>query len=822
MDLNPPSGIVKWFNHNLVGPRSLATLKGQLTGVKQPGGSSAISYVRLSDKEADELIENIKKDPEGFPIFDEDNAPDKREEYQKWIVARYLTKAREDGFESRKKEGVKELEEELGPEGLDELLGLIREEAKVAVASGGGGGSSESSSSQSQSSSALAVVPKKPEDLVEEQIDSRILSTIGLKDVFDLTYEEYASLLKEAAVKGRMANSQMTTESIELVTNEFKRVKGKTGKFKVKPKKVDINKVLDKKVSSPQKTQLDPQKLLPGSVDNIPEETGDSKRESKTLDKLFEEITNLKQSVSNILSVLKSQFETEKKSDEIDRRNKEKKKKKEREAKLESKKGSGILNKAIDKVQKPFISFFDRIKQFFLSILAGGAIDFLLNVLNDPQILLKPLQDLVNNIIGFFNNIISWIDNTLIQPLRNIITSMNNSIKSFVDGLNNNLSKIPSWIYQHTPIQSPQLPNIPKLPTIPQATFANPVQTQTTGGQVVHVNQISFKGGGPITPQSGIRIAGLGKDTQLIAAQPGEVMVNKAAAEGVGVENLLTLNSFYGGPGANKPGMAALGNIQTMSSGGYAGGKIKYFSSNDNGNKILSPGQTYTFADLKGHSHNPRMRADGYPKDYTVLHGTDLASSPNADIPAPLEATVTHKGQFGGYGNGVRIITKAGPIFFAHLSKFGNINVGDKIKAGTIIGTQGNTGKQGMVDHLHIDASPAGHEAFVNFITSGKPIFGSSTSPSGESLGQSSSDVEPNPSASIDLTPDKDFVPLEQLKTLYGEHQTIGMSNIMQNMLPNNSATVSSPSQAPVPTFSSEDPLNVTNLVIRSIYNLIG
>ena len=52
--------------------------------------------------------------------------------------------------------------------------------------------------------------------------------------------------------------------------------------------------------------------------------------------------------------------------------------------------------------------------------------------------------------------------------------------------------------------------------------------------------------------------------------------------------------------------------------------KIKYFSSNDKGNKILQPGQTYRFSDLRGHSHNPGMREDGYPKDYTVLHGTDL------------------------------------------------------------------------------------------------------------------------------------------------------------------------------------------------------
>jgi murein DD-endopeptidase MepM/ murein hydrolase activator NlpD len=818
MALNPPSGIVKWYNTPL-GERGWNSFRAQLTGKDYPGASRKTSYVRLSDKEADEVISNIKKDPEGIPIFDEANAPDKAEEYQRWLVARYLTKAREEGFESRKKEATKQLEEELGPEGLDELLNLIREESAVEVGAGAG----RRSSPRPPSSSALAVSPKKLDDFVEEDIDPQILSILGLEDVFDLTYEEYYRELRTAAAAGRMPGSQMSTGTIELVTAELKRVKGKTGRFIVKPKKVDINKVLDRKQPAPSSAIVKAQKLIPSVSDIFPDQDQKSKVDSgKLQEDLLDGIGNILESLITIRTFLQNQSKTEQREAELDRRDKEKKKKKAREAKLESKRSSGIFDKALEKVQKPFISFFDRVKQFFLSILTGGAIEFLLNVINDPQILLKPLQDLVNNIIGFFNNIITWIDNTLIQPLRNVINSINNSIKNFVNGVNNNLSRIPSWIYRHTPIQAPQLPNVPNLPRIPLATFAQPVQTQTTGGQVVHVNQISFKGGGPITPDSGIRIAGLGKDTQLIAAQPGEVMINKAAADSVGVENLLTLNSFYGGPGANKPGMAALGDIQTMSSGGYAG-KIKYFSSNGGGNKILNPGQTYKYSDLRSHhSGSNTKRTDGYPRDYTLLHGTNLASSPNADIPVPLESEVIFKAPAGGYGNTVVVKNQTGNMLFGHLSKFGNFKVGDKIKAGTIIGTQGKTGGN-YVDHLHIDANPAGHEAFVNFITSGKPTFGSTSSASGESPGQSSSGMETTPPATIDLTPDEHFVPLDQLKTLYGDYQTInGVSNIMQNIIPNNSATVSTPGQAPVPSFSSEDPFNVTNLVIRSIYNLIG
>ena len=66
-------------------------------------------------------------------------------------------------------------------------------------------------------------------------------------------------------------------------------------------------------------------------------------------------------------------------------------------------------------------------------------------------------------------------------------------------------------------------------------------------------------------------------------------------------------------------------------------------------------------------------------------------------------------------------------MLFAHFSKLGNIKKGDKVSAGTVLGVQGNT-PGGMADHLHLDASEAGHAAFINYITTGKPITGSLSS----------------------------------------------------------------------------------------------
>ena len=103
------------------------------------------------------------------------------------------------------------------PEGLDDLLGSIKDE-------------------EPEPSGALAVyVPdSREEDLVSEEIDERILTILGLDDAIDLDYATYKSLLKEKMMAGRMSGSEMPSEETELITDEFKRVKANTGRFKVK------------------------------------------------------------------------------------------------------------------------------------------------------------------------------------------------------------------------------------------------------------------------------------------------------------------------------------------------------------------------------------------------------------------------------------------------------------------------------------------------------------------------------------------------------------------------------------------------------------
>ena len=51
-------------------------------------------------------------------------------------------------------------------------------------------------------------------------------------------------LFLEKMMEGRMADSKMPTEETEILTEEFKRVKGNTGRFKVKKERLNLSLLL--------------------------------------------------------------------------------------------------------------------------------------------------------------------------------------------------------------------------------------------------------------------------------------------------------------------------------------------------------------------------------------------------------------------------------------------------------------------------------------------------------------------------------------------------------------------------------------------------
>ena len=75
---------------------------------------------------------------------------------------------------------------------------------------------------------AKTVYERSGEKLVDETIDEIILRILGLEDVYDLDYDEYKSLLKEAMTIGRMNSTKMASSETEKLTDEYKRIKRKT------------------------------------------------------------------------------------------------------------------------------------------------------------------------------------------------------------------------------------------------------------------------------------------------------------------------------------------------------------------------------------------------------------------------------------------------------------------------------------------------------------------------------------------------------------------------------------------------------------------
>ena len=63
-------------------------------------------------------------------------------------------------------------------------------------------------------------------------------------------------------MEGRMADSKMPSDEVELLTNEFKRVKGNTGRFKVKKQKINFESFVDDVRPQETSEQTGPQEPL--------------------------------------------------------------------------------------------------------------------------------------------------------------------------------------------------------------------------------------------------------------------------------------------------------------------------------------------------------------------------------------------------------------------------------------------------------------------------------------------------------------------------------------------------------------------------------
>jgi len=442
------------------------------------------------------------------------------------------------------------------PEGLDDLLkDILGEDSK---SSGG--------------SSSLAIIPKKKKKKTKTEsvdVDERILRILDLEDVSDIDYDTYKTLLREKMAASRMSgDTGFSTEETEILTNEYKRVKNKTGRFKPKEKKVSKEKFFSESALKVSKTKREKQrrtrvaqdklrKIQDSAEENLKEESQEESQAEKFIKTVIApSLEKIEKNLSAILETLTKQFEIEKKQSEKEKIVSENIKRSEREKTLEKQSQSNI-GSTIKRVTKPVQGIFDSILNFFKNVLLGSAVMMVIDLINNPAKVLQPIIDFTNGIIDFVNNLLAKAINVIFSPFNYVVSQLWKGL----DQIENAINTVLQFLGQQ-PLNNID-PNNPPTIKVDPKTFKPIPNITNPFGQPVQ----GMEGGGLVSSMTGSRISGMGKDTQLVALSPGEIVMSNKAGDMYGRDNLLAANAAAGG--TNKP---KRGKILGYEGGGMVGG----------------------------------------------------------------------------------------------------------------------------------------------------------------------------------------------------------------------------------------------------------
>ena len=418
---------------------------------------------------------------------------------------------------------------------------------------------------------------------VSEKVDERILRLLGLEFVFDLDYATYITLLNEAIISGR---NRLPPEELALLSNEKKRIRGKQGRFKPQKQKITADKFATTKFLKPT--------VQPISSPVVPAQVQTPPPQPINLSPLEGPLESIKSTLQEFLKFRKSSEEQERRSYEAAKRAK-------REAVLENvQRGMSAVSNAVKNFISPFQGIVDRIWRFIFFTLLGNAFNQLINWFSDPnnQKKVKTLQRflkdwwpaLLGAVVVFFTPFGRFVRGVL-----RIVGGLTGRLVGLIPKIGGAINSL-----RRVLMRNPLLAGLAVGGAAVGATIAyfNQQQAKEEGSQEVaaaeqQVQQFSSGGSilkslfgfnqpqgnpyaqmfgyGGITSNTGQAISGFGPDTQLIAAQPGEIVINKRTVDAVGADTLLNLNRYYGGPGANQPKMGRLFNVGGMVGGSQTG-----------------------------------------------------------------------------------------------------------------------------------------------------------------------------------------------------------------------------------------------------------
>jgi GH24 family phage-related lysozyme (muramidase) len=449
---------------------------------------------------------------------------------------------------------------------------------------------------------ALAIYDGKAgTDLVDEEIDERILRLLGLEEVFDIDYATYLSLLKEKMAAARMTQQQLSTEESELVTNEFRRVRGKVGRFKLKKKVISID-------PAAPSVKIKPVKLLkPAKLEKTtsPEETQvtekkGGKKGADSISKYLEEIIPI---VKSIKKILESQLKISTSIRDAETKRLEKERRFEKESELEKKKKANNFLKKL-KSTAPQLGIFDAIKRFIVNVLLGKAVLGFLDWMSDPEnkkkldglgkfisdwwpaltaafvLFATPLGAFIRGTVGLIGKFTMFILTKAIPKLLKF-AARNPLIAA---GLVAGGAALGAYLWNKNE-EDKQVKKEAEKRNVPEETIRREID-QERDSIVSAIGDAFGSLGGGLALSGGGALPNLGTDTIPAMLTPGEFVMSKGAVDKIGVNNLMGLNAAAGG--TNKPKF--IDGITYAAGGGPIGSAMHHLQK-DEGLSSLTKGR---------------------------------------------------------------------------------------------------------------------------------------------------------------------------------------------------------------------------------------
>jgi hypothetical protein len=425
----------------------------------------------------------------------------------------------------------------------------------------------------------------------------------------DIDYDTYLggvkNLLTRADPSYQLKDKiELSTEDSNLLQGELKKVSRTVEKGKkFRPNTKTVGKPTRRPATKPLRSMLGGAPEQPQQLLLPPGEDGKKKRKRKA--SLEENVAAIRKSVEKIFKALNGQFEAIKKQAELDRLNKQRERRRKRENALE---GAGkFMLKQARKLAAPTFDLLDRLFKFLGTVILGRVLFKLVEWLGDKEnqdkieALGKFLKDWWPVLLSAFVLFATPLGGLIRSVLAGVVKLGMFMAKKAIPGLLRFVAKNPLAAAATVVVGGAAVGGIMQSQTQSNdAERAAQGKTQlddtlefggatgdpmgallfrSGGGQVakysgggnVQRNKRTMPSGGKVTQSTGKRVKGAGKDTQMIVAQPGEIVMSKPAVDKIGAPFLLNLNKMGGG--TNKPTFGKMSDIQFAQGGGVVGAK---------------------------------------------------------------------------------------------------------------------------------------------------------------------------------------------------------------------------------------------------------